>query len=254
MVPMFGIGKSTLGRFQVLFTPNEDLEVRLSLRGGKRDSTGTPYDHEVAFPTGFGGTGEYAPPGSTDFLGFAEPDSDPFTVSIDDVSKMEAESWGATATVVWDIGEITLTSVTDYSGVDFDAAEDSDVSPGEFFHFVGETQHEQFSQELRLNGSADALRWTVGAYFLRIDGEFDQRGLITDLGFGVDEQVALYEVETTSYSLFGQIEYDVTDALMVTVGARWILDDREQDYENFFTYTMGSPERSPSAPVVRRTS
>lgn len=233
------------GRVQLLLEPNDDLSILFNLRGGKRRNTGTPYDHRVATPTGFGGTGEFdLTPGATDFLGFREPDDGPFTVGIDDVSTNRVDSWGASTTLKWDIGTVTLHSVTDYSELDVFFREDSDVQPGEFFHFAGIADQRQFSQELRLSRNGDDVRWTVGGYYLRVRGDYDQRGLISDLGFGVDEQVALYAVNTDSWSLFGQLEYDLSDVLTATVGARWIHDRKSQTYENYFAID-GVPGKVP---------
>jgi len=232
------------GRVQVLFEPTSDIEFLLSARGASRRNTGTPYHHQVATPTGIGGTGVFAPPGSVDFLGFAEPDSDPFTVGIDDVSNSQLGTFSVSGNLVWSFDGVTLTSITDFTSLDVDFTEDSDIQPGEFFHFVGRTNFEQFSQELRLNGDFYNARWTFGAYYLNLRGDYDQRGLITDLGFGVDQQIALYEVDTDSYSVFGQFEFDLTDQLTFTAGARWILDDKSQTYENFFVID-GVPGKIP---------
>jgi len=233
------------GRLQLLLEPSDDLSFLVNLRGGRRRNTGAPYDHRVATPTGIGGSGEYdLTPGATDLFGFAEPDRNPFTVSIDDVSTSRAKSWGATGTLQWDLGDVTLHSITDYSRIKVFFREDSDIQPGEYFHFQGAGDQTQFSQELRLASTAGPLRWTVGAYYLRLRGDFDQRGLISDLGYGVDEQVALYTVDTDSYSLFGQVEYDVTDKIMLTGGLRWIHDRKSQDYENYFTID-GVPGKVP---------
>lgn len=233
------------GRFQILAEPSENLEVLINVRVGKRRNTGSPYSHEVAFPTGVGGTGVFdKSPGAVDFFGFAEPDDNPFNVAIDDVSTNQVNTWGATGTLTWDIGEVTLTSITDYSEIEVFYIEDSDMQPGELFHFVGAADQSQFSQEIRFSGRSDHLRWTLGGYMLRLRGDFDQRGLISDLGYGVDEQVALYKVDTDSYSVFGQIEFDLSKALTFTGGVRWIRDERAQVYENFFT-ADGFPGKIP---------
>lgn len=233
------------GRVQLLLEPNDDVSFLVNFRGGKRRNTGTPYDHRVATPTGVGGTGEFdLTPGATDLFGFAEPDDDPFTVSIDDVSTSRATTWGATGTLEWSFGDVTLHSITDYSEIKIFFREDSDVQPREYYHFQGAGKQSQFSQELRLSGRSAALRWTLGAYYLRLRGDFDQRGLISDLGYGVDEQVALYAVDTDSYSLFGQLEYDVSDTVTLTGGLRWIHDKKSQVYENYFAID-GLPDKIP---------
>ncbi len=233
------------GRLQLLLKPTDDLSVLLNVRGGKRRNTGTPYDHRVATPTGIGGSGEYdLSPGAVDLFGFAEPDNDPFTVSIDDVSTSRVNTWGVSGTLAWEFGDVTLNSITDYSKIDVFFREDSDVQPGEFFHFQGAGKQSQFSQELRLSKSTGTFRWTVGGFYMRLRGDFDQRGLISDLGYGVDEQLALYDVDTDSYSIFGQVEYDLSDTLTFTGGLRWIRDKKSQVYENFFLID-GFPDKIP---------
>ena len=231
-------------RLQALFEPSDAVEFLVSARYGDRNNDGTPYSHDVAFATGFGGTGEFDTSGATDFFGFIEPDDDPFTVAIDDVSTNQTEAWGISGTLKWDLGGAQLTAISDFSKRDVFFIEDSDIQPGEFFHFRADVQHKQFSQELRLSGDTERARWTVGAYYLNIRGDFDQRGLITDLGFGVDEQQALYTVDTDSYSLFAQVEFDLTDRLTLTGGGRWIHDEKSQVYENFFTID-GVPGKIP---------
>lgn len=233
------------GRIQFAFDLGDNADLILSGRFGRRDATGVPYDHAVATPTGIGGTGVFdTTPGATDFLGFTEPDDDPFTVAIDPVSRNEAKTWGATATLTWDFGNVTLTSITDVTDLAVEFTEDSDMQPGEFFHFDARTDNQQLSQELRLAGDMEGSRWTVGAYYLNIDGDFRQDGLITDLGFGVDFQRALYSLDTESYSLFAQSEFDLTERLTFTGGVRWVRDEKEQIYENFFGID-GFPDKIP---------
>jgi len=233
------------GRLQLLLTPGSDVELLVSARFGKRRNTGSPYDATPATPTGFGGTGVFnTAPGATDFFGFAEPNDGPFIVAIDDISKSNADTWGATANLSWDLGGVTLTSISDISDIKVSYVEDADVQPGEFYHYFADTKQQQISQELRLSGRSDGMFWNVGAYYLRIRGDYSQIGKITDLGFGVDQQSALYFLNTDSYSLFGQAEIDLSDKLTFTGGLRWTKDKKATAYENFYTID-GVPGKIP---------
>lgn len=231
------------GRVQFLLKPDADVELLLSARFGKRRNTGSPYDAVPATPTGFGGTGVFnTAPGATDFFGFAEPDDGPFVVAIDDISKNNTNTWGATAHLTWEIGGITLTSISDVSDIRLSYVEDADVQPGEYYHYFADTDQQQISQELRISGLSDGLFWNLGGYYLRIRGNYAQAGKLTDLGLGVDQQTALYFLDTDSYSLFGQAEIDLTDKLTFTGGLRWTRDKKVTAYENFFTID-GVPDK-----------
>ena len=227
------------GRVQLLFEPNDDVNLLLKVHGGKRENTGKPWDHVAARPTGFAGNGEYAP-GMPDFLGFMEPDDDPYTVSLDDGTTFnEMESYGATGTLTWNFGNTVLTSITDYHETEIFFGEDSDMQPGEFYNYHQNSISESFSQEVRLSGQMDRLRWVAGVYYLDIDGDYLQRGLLADLGFGVDVQDTVYTVFTESWSVFGQLEFDLSDQFTFIGGVRYIDEEKKQDYFSAFYDRVG---------------
>ena len=242
------------GRAQLLFEPSSDLSFLLNFRASKRDVAGQPYVWAAARPTGFAGTGEFTP-GLTDNFGFQEPDNDPLTGSFNAPSRNIADTNGVTGTLSWDFGWATLTSISDYSRVELDYVEDSDMQPGEYFHFFGLVDSAQLSQEVRLNGSTDNMRWVAGAYYLDIDGDYVQSGRIRDLGFGVDVQDTVYDVQTTSASLFGQVEVDLSEQFRAIVGARYIRERKSQDYLSQFKDVVGgTPVGFGSSPDLLRFS
>ena len=227
------------GRLQLLFQPSDGTDMLLKARIARRNNTGKPWDHVSAAPTGFAGGGEFTS-GQPDAFGFMEPDDDPFTVSLDDgTSFNETDFWGISGTLNQDLGGALLTSITDYHRTEAFFGEDSDIQPGELYNFHADYDTKQFSQELRLNGEAEALRWVAGVYYLNIKGDFLQRGYITDLGFGVENQDTVYTVKTDSWSLFGQVEYDLTEQLTLTGGIRYINEEKKQDYFSAFFDVVG---------------
>lgn len=92
----------------------------------------------------------------------------------------------------------------------------------------------RFSQEVRLSNSVGPLSYLVGAYYLHIDAEqsggktfdvanpfaaFNPGSALYDLrGFNALLQPSY--LETEAYAVFGQIGYDLTDKLNLTVGLR----------------------------------
>ena len=242
------------GRVQVLFEPSDDVSFLLNVRGSKRQAMGQPYVWSAAQPTGIGGTGVFAP-GSTDNFGFEEPDNDPLTVSADAPVRNKAETSGVSGTLTWNLGWATLTSISDFNNVKVDFVEDSDMQPGEYFHFFGLVDVDQLSQEIRLNGSLDKMRWVAGGYYLDVDGDYVQSGRIHDLGYGVDVQDAIYDTGTTSTSIFGQIEYDFTEQFRGIVGARFIREKKSQNYLSQFKDVVGgTPVGFGSSPDLLRFS
>jgi iron complex outermembrane receptor protein len=240
------------GRVQLEYEPNSDFAFLLNLRAATRDAAGQPWLWSAARPTGVAGTGQFTP-GLTDFLGYTEPDDDPFTVSFDADSRNIADTNGFTGTISWNLGWATLTSITDFNHVEVEFEEDSDMQPGEFFHFVGTQDVDQVSQELRLNGETTSLRWVAGLYYLDANGDYLQRGLITDLGFGVGAQDTVYDVSTQSTSVFGQVEFDLSEQVTAIFGARYINEQRSQDYlSQFVDVPGGTPVAFGSSPDLLR--
>ena len=100
-----------------------------------------------------------------------------------------------------------------------------------------------FSQEIRLSGETDESRWVVGAYYLNIDNKADN-GLkapansIIDMAFtgGAGGGAAAIDIgtkgdlQTESYSVFGQYEYDMTDSVTLIAGIRGIKEKKEYEY------------------------
>ncbi|HEY7798572.1 MAG TPA: TonB-dependent receptor, partial [Hyphomonadaceae bacterium] len=81
---------------------------------------------------------------------------------------------------------------------------------------------DQTTQELRLASDTDsALSWQVGAFW------FDSSFTITTVGpLGFPPSTTLTH-DNTSWALFGQLSYDISDVLNVTGGLRYTDDDKD---------------------------
>ena len=246
------------GRIMFSFEPNDDLSILVNVHGGQMDNDNGWYDILPAKPTGFQGTGVPIAPdedffgtcAGCDAFGFREPDDDPYTVSHDVDIYHKSETYGVTGKVTWNLGNrMIVTSITDYTDWNNEYTEDSDGSDiqifdefgngGEIFHFFGENEVDQFSQELRLSGETERTRWVTGFYYLKIDGDYEQGGtfpgFFAAIGFGgVNAQQTEYTLETESWSVFGQLEYDLSENFTVIGGLRYIDESKEQDYISDF--------------------
>lgn len=118
------------------------------------------------------------------------------------------------------IGGATFTSLTNYTKSSIDYLEDSDGTPNNVFSFLSGGRTRQISQELRLNGKIDRLEYTIGAYFLDINGAYYTDFIIPSVFDAIND----YQQKTQSYAVFGQVEYKLTKSLKLTLGGRYTHD------------------------------
>lgn len=141
--------------------------------------------------------------------------------------------------VVYDLGGVDLTSITNYTKLSKNYGEDGDALPITVIQFLTDAEYKQFSQELRLSGEGDSFRWQAGAYYLniKIDGGISTIGApvigasLANGGSGnaarVDE---VYALVSKNWSLFGQAEYDLSEKLTAVAGLRYSKDTKSMDY------------------------
>jgi len=232
------------GRVQLLYTPNDSFDLLLNARYGSQDIRTGFFEHVTAINPDSTPT-----PGvpNTNLGGYTDTDGDVYAGDYDFAGRNDLETKGLSGTINWDFGEITLTSITDYQEVKRDYIEDSDASPVNYFNFFLTTDVEQFSQELRLSGGDDAFNWVTGFYYLDLNIN-DSNGTYSpgwfedflpvafgvtpaDLG-GTNGLLNPYTTETTSWSIFGQATYAVTETLSLTAGFRWIEEDKKHEYRD----------------------
>ena len=94
-----------------------------------------------------------------------------------------------------------------------------------------------FSQELRLVGQGETLNWTVGALYSDVEdyeeilsGNYAPSGgdpLFPNMQNGVNN--------SKSKAIYGELSYDMTEKLTVSLGSRYFEDDRR--FENLLTGT-----------------
>lgn len=208
------------------------------------NATGAPVPDGIADAGRFGNN--FLPSPGADFFGYIDPDGEDFDTSGDFAfaNSGHMDTFGLNARLEWELADgVLLTSVTDFKDYDKLLFIDVDSAPVNQAANYAAVDATSFTQEIRLNGATDRSRWVAGFYYLNIDTDSDNGlkfapnslGENPALGgpfdLGVDAQL-----ETDSYSLFGQLEYDLNDDLTLITGLRVIREEKEYDFvQSFYT-------------------
>ncbi|MCP5092255.1 MAG: TonB-dependent receptor [Gammaproteobacteria bacterium] len=149
---------------------------------------------------------------------------------------------GIAAILDWDLGDITLTSITAWD--QFDRVEANDWDGG-FFNDssnINTTDLSSVSQELRFSGGDDDLNWIAGVYFSSDEVDEYYHYFMSDAVFGngsipwneapfvlspILELDTIYSQETDSSAVFGHMEWRFADGWRLTLGARYTSEKRK---------------------------
>lgn len=201
-------------------------------------------------------------------------------VSIDGQNDQSLSVYNASGRVTWDIGPVSLISVTSWWGGNSTSVGDvdggfgvSDLGAGNFgpgpIPFTAETRDtvpelEQFTQEFRVasNGTGP-LSYQAGFFYfnesLRILSEnFSTLDSFTvPINAGDVNIIVNQEQESEAFGIFGSLSYQLTDRLSVTGGLRYNDDERDfvvvrsfDQQEVFLQSPLGTVTRSVSDDTV----
>lgn len=262
-----GNDNNAAGRLQLLWKPLDGLEMTTNIHGtGTHNHAGfykqlvtysDPNNHNLgtsltpnsAFQWGNG-------PAGSDLAGLSPPAGLGFYDGTSTLPGHNIEStMGATETVKYRFGQYTITSITDFTKYNKDYNEDSASTTQLEATFWTGVNTSQFSQELHIdNGSADRWRWVAGTYYLNMTGRYiegngssptlinnyanylatpdcDVNCQLSGLTTGITSlnQQDNYKINTSSWSVFQQSEYDIFSDLTATFGLRWSQENKSMD-------------------------
>ncbi len=149
--------------------------------------------------------------------------------------KLDRDIFTASAELVWSLPSgLTITSVTGFADGDTDNLSDI-VGTASDINFQAVTNDgDSLSTEIRIDNTAtnSSLRWLAGAYFLT-----DEETRTETLNFAARDQrpgafvsTTLFrggDNETDSFSVFGEISYDISDRATITYGGRYLEDQKD---------------------------
>lgn len=248
-------------RGQALYEPNSELKIRLIGDYGKIDELCC----DVANVQSSAATGAIMLLG-----GQVNDPSKPFgdVVYSNKESYSRIENWGFSGQVDYEVGPVTLTSITAYRKTDAVADQDSDFTSADLLdrNFTDQSL-KTFTQELRAAFDVtDRVSALVGAFYINekvdqandlafgtqfrpyanlliqgntggalnvglleqtfgaLDGDPTQYvGTFFTPGSGLDES---YAFDNDAFSIFGQIDAEITDRLTLTLGGNFTKDKK----------------------------
>jgi iron complex outermembrane receptor protein len=262
--PDYNEGDSRAARLQLQWEPSDALSFLLSGNYSDNDATVGAWQHQA---TTFNENGESVPLGpdeqsfavdcntltpepdgrpfpGTDCFGYRDTDGDPWAGDYDRDGRVETEASGGSLKIDWDVGDVTVTSITAYQKVERLQEEDTEASPAPLVMPTFAAETKTFTQELRAAGGSDTFRWLVGGFYF--DNDVDGHYLLdlTNIEFVFFN--ANYTQTSESLAAFAQVELDLSDQFTVIAGGRWSNDQKELDYLNVdesgvFEFLTGSP-------------
>lgn len=156
--------------------------------------------------------------------------------------KINVKTKGASITIESQINEnISFFSITSYDELDKFHQEDVDLSSLDVLRTQYQPETESFTQELRLSGQFGKATWILGAFYSKDEIDYDQwvrlfgdYEVITGIDLDGDGEVKSLQdsgpyrlqldydnyQESTTKAIFGQIDYNLSEALLLTVGLR----------------------------------
>ncbi len=229
-------------RGQLLFRPSDRIEVLLGVDYNDIDSNGesrfiTEYDTPAL--SALASIPPFIEIGKQSIAGLDERES-----SHDVVQHSEKEILGFLGRLDMEMDWAVFTSITAYRESDTSWLQSLTPTQGEppiagdrvaaLSEVIDGANEEadQFSQEFRLTSETDSLKWVAGLYYIKENVERDETFVtwwdpITPLaGLSPGDVTYFQDATTESYAVFGQATWNATDALALTLGARYTNDDK----------------------------
>ena len=131
--------------------------------------------------------------------------------------------------------DLLFTSISGIINSDFFLNGDIDGSSLDFFNEFRNLERQSISTEFRVQNTDDSrLRWSVGALYAEDDGDdFNRTFVGAEQPFGLPEGFLIDREDSfardSTWALFGQVDYDVTDRLTVSFGGRYSEETRESN-------------------------
>lgn len=256
-------------RGELLWQPTDDAEVRFIVDQDYFDENCCYTASAIAGPAAI----------PIELLGgvLAAPE-EPFDyeAAVDFEPENETKNTGGAIIVNYDISSpLTLTSITSYRENETKLRTDFDYTSADLVTAGNDNKAEQFTQELRLASSFDGpFNFLVGGFYyqedvdLLIDTSYrsqfrDWVGIIAGApgiqsqleaqlgipegtfhraGDGIEDR---FKQDNESYSIFGEITYDITDSLTAILGVAYVKDKKDASYSQLNTDVFSNTNLGP---------
>ncbi|WP_460123928.1 TonB-dependent receptor [Pseudomonas sp. S2_C03] len=206
-------------RLQFLAVLSDDLEANVNFHSRRYHDTGS--SSSVNYGIG--------PNGNNQFGYHVDPKQGDVYYNAKNTANIEQD--GGNLNLIWQLGDLQLTSITAFESFERDALSDSDNTPLELQRGYAYANSKQFSQELRLaSPSTDRLNWVAGLHYFNEDLDAKSaNGTLTNTYVNRSYNRVAYDQKTESYALFGSVTYNFTDDFSLTGGLRWTRERKSID-------------------------
>ena len=237
--------EENVARVQLLFQPNDDFEMLFNVHARQLEGTARLFRANIIKP----GTNELV-------SGFNRNQ-----VSIDGVNRQDLDQLGANLRMRWDLGRVSLYSITGYESVDAFSRGDIDggfgaaflgagnFGPG-FIPFPAESadglpNHRQYSQEFRIESNEwGRFDWQAGLFWFDETIDVDSFSYNSLAPGNPQNGYATQRQENTAWAVFASGDFDVTDKLKLRGGVRYTDDSKK-----FTARRVVGPFGPPIAPI-----
>ena len=227
-------------RAQLRWLPAEGLEINLAgdITDDRSDLAPTVLRGLPAggytFPNGAKVDSSFFPSASHPYVSYATFCASPATNALETHSfcvpaNNSFKGKGLSANIAWNApADMILKSITSYREYDNGFGADADETPYDYQTLYNHFTHYQFSQELRLSGSAlgDAIDWTAGGYYFHstsvIGGRID---IPTSFDMTPHDPVVL-----KNESGFAHAVWHATSRVNVTGGYRYTSESKDYTF------------------------
>ncbi|MEM7676849.1 MAG: TonB-dependent receptor, partial [Myxococcota bacterium] len=222
------------GRFQILFTPGRSFRALLNFHAHSLDGTARIFRANIIES------------GTADFVDGFRRDQ----VAHDGANDQRLSQYGFVADLQYDMGPLTITSITGYETIDLLSRGDIDggfgdsmapesgpgVIPFDSESADGIPSHFQLTEEFRIaSNDWKTFNFQAGFFYFREELTIDSLSFDT-LNGGVQDGFAQQEQSTEAWALFASSTVDITSGLRASAGVRY-----SNDQKNFTARRTLSP-------------
>lgn len=147
-----------------------------------------------------------------------------------------SRNWGVSLTSELELDQLRLVSITGYRDSYYiDEQSDIDGTPFNLYSQFLEVEEDNFSQELRFHYDTENTAWILGAYYFEASAQQDTlddvfgyvREAGTPSGWFINR--LLVTADTESWAVFANADFDLTEKLTLSLGARYTESERSID-------------------------
>lgn len=206
---------STGVRGQIRFVPNENLDIMISAEYVKETPT---------------------PPLPTNAVGGAFTDDYFTVVSGEPGNEQNLESQAYTMNIEWQVGEVSVTSITGYRELDQAFRNDISDLPVPAWILDTDATFKQWSQEIQATGTLfnERLDWVFGLFYMDENNDMTIIDEVFLPPFLVLNFNKTLENDAKSFAAFAQFNFRITDDLSLTAGGRWTREKKTIEVNQMF--------------------